>query len=239
MDEKFIDVDFIEDENVYYTAVQVAEMIKESVTTVRSWSKDDVFGELLDIKKVNGRKVYVKKDIDNLRFIKELREKNYSIQQTKDYISKKGFSFGDYDGGLIDQKDPLGFEALAIMISQKQDEKLEAFKHEVINELGAFLKNLTKEQSNYMQSVVDEITISVDDKLDKVRDEISKDLKSVSDGYIDTKESLKSIQSEVSKQKEILEEIKQTAYVSVEEMKKISYKDPKESKLGKILSWFK
>lgn len=241
MDENNVIIDVNEyypvEDLTYYNAVQVAEIIGEPVSTVRTWTRDDCFGDLLNIKKVNGRRVYVKRDIDNLKFIKELRQRNYGIKQTRDYISKKGFEFGDFDGGLIDQKDPLGFEALAIMISQKQDEKLQTFKKDIINELNTFLKTLTQEQSSYMQNMVDEIAISVDDRLDKIRNDIGKDLESVKDEYIDNKESLDNIREVLSKQEKMLEEIRQSAYVSTEEIKKISYKDPKEGKLSKVWNW--
>ena len=92
------------DDLVYYTATQVAEMVGEPVTTIYSWVKDDCFGDLLNLNKVNGRRVFTKQDIENIRYISELRSRNYSIQQTRDYISKQGFKFGEYDSGLVDPK---------------------------------------------------------------------------------------------------------------------------------------
>lgn len=152
----------------YYNAVQVAEIIGEPVSTVRTWTRDDCFGDLLNIKKVNGRRVYVKQDIENLKYIKELRRQNYGIAQTREYISKQGFKYGEYDAGLVDPKDPLGFEALAIKLTQKQNEELQEFKKSLVNEMDKFMHSIMQEQRNYLQGVSDELVISLENKLEKM-----------------------------------------------------------------------
>ena len=156
------------DDLVYYTATQVAEMVGEPVTTIYSWVKDDCFGDLLNLNKVNGRRVFTKQDIENIRYISELRSRNYSIQQTRDYISKQGFKFGEYDSGLVDPKDPLGFEALAIKLAQKQNEELQEFKNGLVTEMGKFMYNIMQEQKNYLQGVSDELAISLEKKIEKM-----------------------------------------------------------------------
>ena len=156
------------DDLVYYTATQVAEMVGEPVTTIYSWVKDDCFGDLLNLNKVNGRRVFTKQDIENIRYISELRARNYSIQQTRDYISKQGFKFGEYDSGLVDPKDPLGFEALAIKLAQKQNEELQEFKNSLVAEMGKFMHAMMQEQRNYLQGVSDELAISLENKIEKM-----------------------------------------------------------------------
>lgn len=156
------------DDLVYYTATQVAEMVGEPVTTIYSWVKDDCFGDLLNLNKVNGRRVFTKQDIENIRYISELRSRNYSIQQTRDYISKQGFKFGEYDSGLVDPKDPLGFEALAIKLAQKQNEELQEFKNSLVTEMGKFMYTIMQEQKNYLQGVSDELAISLEKKIEKM-----------------------------------------------------------------------
>lgn len=174
-DSKFTDVSYTELKNdIFYTAVQVAEILNEPVTTIRAWAKDEAFGDLLELKRENGRRKYTKKDIENLKFIKELIDKKYSYAQIKEIISKRGFNFGEYDGGLIDPNDPLGFEALAIKITQKQDEKLELFKKDLIENLKEFVKLYGETQNIRLNTALDEFNESLDSKLEKQEDSIKK-----------------------------------------------------------------
>lgn len=156
------------DDLVYYTATQVAEIVGEPVTTIYSWVKDDCFGDLLKLNKVNGRRVFTKQDIENIKYIKELRLRNYSIQQTRDYISKQGFEFGEYNSGLVDPKDPLGFEALAIKITQKQNEELQRFKNDLAEKMYEFMEKSLEYQKNYLQAVVDDMSISLESKIERI-----------------------------------------------------------------------
>ena len=267
------------DDLVYYTATQVAEMVGEPVTTIYSWVKDDCFGDLLNLNKVNGRRVFTKQDIENIKYISELRSKNYSIQQTRDYISKQGFKFGEYDSGLVDPKDPLGFEALAIKLAQKQNEELQEFKNSLVTEMGKFMYTIMQEQKNYLQRVSDELAMSLESKIEKMEKlttnmidnskknledisvtidknidsqlknqieeiskiyeqenlEVSNKLESITKSYEENNEKTTETLNEVNR---LLKDLKDTAYVTEQEIKKISYKDPKEGRLSKLWNWF-
>lgn len=160
------------DECRYYSATQIADILNENPTTIYNWVKQDIFGDLLGIKMVNGRRVYTKKDIENLKFIKELRKKNYSINQTKDYLSKRGFKYSEYDAGLIDTKDPLGFQALAISIAQENNKKFAEFSQKqeaILKEFGVVLlqevKSIVSESEKNINSVLDEVCLTLDCKL--------------------------------------------------------------------------
>lgn len=167
-EKKFTDVSYTELRgDIYYTAVQVAEILNEPVTTIRGWAKDESFGDLLELKRDNGRRKYTKKDIDNLRFIKELLNKKYSYEQIRELISKRGFNFGEYNAGLIDQNDPLGFEALAIKITQKQDEKLEIMQNSIIDNMNEFMIAFAEAQNQRLNLALDEFNQSLDFKLEK------------------------------------------------------------------------
>lgn len=238
------------DDLVYFTAIQVAEMVGEPVTTIYSWVKDDCFGDLLKLNKVNGRRVFTKHDIENIRYIKELRNKNYSIQQTRDYISKQGFKFGEYDGGLIDPKDPLGFEALAIKLTQKQNEELQAFKKDIITEMSKYMYAMREDDRKYLQGISDELSLSLESKISKIEklsidviDEGKKNLNDISkeletrinnsnERYSDDiKEYNKLTTETLNDMKKQLEDIKQIAYVNSEEIKKQKQEPPNK--------WFK
>lgn len=183
--DKFTDVDFEEiQEDIYYTAVQVATIIGVDVSVIRSWTKPDTFENELDIKRVNGRRVFTKQDIENLKFIKDLRDKNFQIKLIKEWISKKGFRYAEYDGGLIDPKDPFGFDALSIKITEENSKQLKAFVFEII-----------KENQKLVNIINDKIE-SLDDKIAKIEG-IS----------IDTEESTNEIKNVVSEQSKVNEEL--------------------------------
>jgi DNA-binding transcriptional MerR regulator len=171
--EKFTDVDYEEiQEDVYYTAVQVASIIGVDVSVIRSWTKPDAFENELDIKRVNGRRVFTKQDIENIKFIKDLRDKKYPVKQIKEVIAKKGFKYAEYDSGLIDPKDPFGFDALSIKITEENKKQLKIFIQELINENNKLIN-------------------TVDNKVNRI-EEIA----------LDQEESMKNIQKELQEQKE-------------------------------------
>ena len=170
-----IDVSYTElKDDIYYTAVQVAEILNEPVTTIRGWAKDESFGDLLELKRENGRRKYTKKDIENLKFIKELIDKKYSYSQIREIISKRGFSFGEYDSGLINPNDPLGFEALAIKITQKQDEKLKLMQKHILDILKEFMEVYAEAQNEKLNFALDDFNESLDLKLEKQEKSIKK-----------------------------------------------------------------
>lgn len=154
----FTDVDYEEiDPEVTYTAVQVAKIIQEDISTVRSWCSSSAFEEELNIKRVNGRRIYSAKDIENLKFIKALREKNMPIKQIKNYISKQGFKYREYDAGLIDPKDPNGFDVLADRILEKNTNYMKDFLKKLIQYNEDFKNELLQEQRRVNQEFRDEI----------------------------------------------------------------------------------
>lgn len=196
------------DDLVYYTATQVAEMVGEPVTTIYSWVKDDCFGDLLNLNKVNGRRVFTKQDIENIRYISELRARNYSIQQTRDYISKQGFKFGEYDSGLVNPKDPLGFEALAIKLAQKQNEELQKFKKSLVSEMDEFMHYIMQEQKGYLQGVSDELAMSLENKVEKMEKLATNMLNSSKKNLEDISESIdKNIDNQLKSQIESISKI--------------------------------
>lgn len=176
--DKFTDVDYEEiQDDIYYTAVQVASIIGVDVSVIRSWTKPETFENELDIKRVNGRRVFTKQDIENIKFIKDLRDKNFQIKLIKEWIAKKGFRYAEYDGGLIDPKDPFGFDALSVKITEENQKQLKAFALEIIkenNKLTDFVKN----------------------KVDKM-EEIA----------LDQEEQMKDIKKELQEQKEVNEKL--------------------------------
>ena len=257
MSVKFTDVEYEDlNSNIFYTAVQVAEMIDETVNTVRAWSKDSAFGDILDIKRVNGRRVYTMQDVENLKFVKELRRKNYSIAQTREYISKKGFKFGEFDGGLVDQKDPLGYTALAIKITEQNDKKLmefqkqqelmlDNFKNSLISELGEMLSKRDSEVNKLMDEVCVALDETIPNALSATTEAIRNELTSSVDQLLDTKlqahtERFEAIQSDITKSNmdkdaEISNQLKQILELRKSEVEKSEQNEiQKKGFLGRL-----
>lgn len=166
--DKFTDVDYEEiQEDVYYTAVQVASIIGVDVSVIRSWTKSDAFENELDIKRVNGRRVFTKQDIENIKFIKDLRDKKYPVKQIKELVAKKGFKYAEYDGGLIDPKDPFGFEALSIKITEENKKQLKIFMQEMINENTKLINTVDNRVNR-----IEEIAIDQEEQMKKIQKEL-------------------------------------------------------------------
>lgn len=176
--DNIIQVDYVDvDKITYYTAVQVAEEIDEPVSTVRGWSGKD-FVEELNIKKINSRKCYTKEDIKRLKFIKELRKNNMSINQIKIHIGKNGFKYADYDSGLVNPKDPLGFQALASALSVEVDSKLNIFMDKLAQQVG----EMNKQQLERISEGLNEVMIdTLDEKMNEFKTELEENAK-----YINT-----------------------------------------------------
>ena len=190
-----IDVDYDEVENVLYlSAPQLARKIGTTEATIRTWA--EVYGDLIGIEKINGRKTYKETQVPYFTFIKELVDnKNMKKTQVRNYISKHGFKYAEYNSGLVDTKDPLGFEALASALSIEVSNKLNIFSKELISNVSNQLSEhlMIQQQMNIenraeIESSVDEIMESkVNVILEKQQNKLDSALQDFK-SYIDTKE---------------------------------------------------
>lgn len=251
--DKFTDVEFTElEDDIYYTAVQVAEIIKVDINTLRSWAKPDTFEKELDIKRVNGRRVYTKQDIENLKFIKELRDKNYQIKLIKEWIAKRGFQYAEYDGGLIDTKDPMGFNALAESIMLKNKEQLKLFIEEFMKGNIELMNGLNKKIDSITDKVnsiegytrdTEEATLDIKNDINnhiKITENINKSLEKTNEELTESnrlnKDFANNIESSIDDitNKIVDKIIPKFQTITVEEYKKLKDKQPK----GLIEKWF-
>lgn len=164
--QNIIDVDYDEVENVLYlSAPQLAKKIGTTEATIRSWA--EVYGDLIGIEKINGRKTYKETQVTSFAFIKDLVDnKNMKKTQVRNYISKHGFKYAEYDSGLIDPKDPLGFEALASSLTVQVTHKLNIFTQELMaNVTNQLNEHLNKQYQSNIENKA-EIEASVSDILD-------------------------------------------------------------------------
>lgn len=164
-EEKAIDVDYQDVGNeVYLTAPQMAQRINETETRVRYWADHEHFGKLIGTEIVNDRKRYKESEVFKYMFIKDLLDnKNMTHEQAKKYISKHGFKYAEFDSGLVNPKDPLGFEALASALSIKVDEKLKSISEEIISNVKNVLIEYAVHQNDKNTQLKAEIEASVGD----------------------------------------------------------------------------
>lgn len=228
--DKFHDVEFeevdskIEDKQIngtnhlYYNTSQVAQMLGIQDSKVRYYSK--VFDDILKIEVINKQRKYKQADIDKLKYMLELQAEGMSLKQIEQYCSEVSF---EEDGKVqIKESNPLSIKALAQKLMEHQEEQIAAMEERIITRLENYISNQEDNNNGLIERVKEEVSATVDEvvfeKLEEVKEE-----------YKITTETLKEM-------KEQLEEIK-TAYVTEQEIKKISYKDPKEGKLSKIWNW--
>jgi len=195
-DKTAINVEYEDIENeIYISAPQLAQKINDTDIRVRSWAESNVFGDLIGTEKVNGRKRYKESEIYKFAFVKELCDKNFTHKQIRIYISKNGFKYAEYDGGLVDTKDPLGFQALASALSLEVSAKLHEFSKELLtsvaNQLSEHLtiqQRMNIETKAELESAVDEI---MNEKITIIEAKQKEQLQSQMEefkSYIDNKE---------------------------------------------------
>lgn len=210
-----IDVDYQDvGDEVYLTAPQVAQKIKDTEIRVRHWADAEVFGDLIGIEKLNGRKRYKESDVWKFAFIKDLLDnKNFKHDQARIYISKHGFKYAEYDSGLVDPKDPLGFQVLASALSVEVHKELDSFKKdlitEVINQVDDRLKKYIMIQGEAINDVFSNTILKVDEVVSEKLEENSKEISNKIDESTE-----KSVQMQ-QENKKLLEEVALT----VNEMK--------------------
>lgn len=187
MDKDFIDVDYQEvDNEIYLTAPQVAQRIKDTDIRVRFWA--DAFGDLIGIEKVNGRKRYKESDVDKFLFIKDLLDnKNFKHDQAKAYISKHGFKYAEFNSGLIDPKDPLGFQALASALTVEVNKQLNLFGEEILKSVKQELEDSLLKQHQLNLETKAEIEASVDEIVTDKLNTLDSKFQEITN-YLDTKE---------------------------------------------------
>lgn len=194
MSDKYTDVSFIhvpDDEDCTISGAEIARRIGlKEPQTLYEWSK--AFSGFLSIKKVNGRWKFSQKSLEEFAFIKELRDKNWTWKQIREHLNKRGFSFAEYDGGLINPKDPMGYEALAIQISMKTQKTMQDF---LIN----LEKTLDKRDEELLKRIDERILNGVSDEVNFHMLNIGSDIKT------HTEETM---QKEIIKITEDIEKIK-------------------------------
>lgn len=182
-----IDTDFSEvnselnnDNNInkkplYYTCKQVSQIVEETESTIRYWAK--AFESILNIEVSNMVKRYTKTDIENLLFIKKLKEDGMTIKQIYDYCSEKGFN---QEEKLVDTSNPLAIQIFIKALTVEIDEKFKQMYGDIITNQQQLVENLTQEIENNNAELNESIARTVDevvtDKMDEYFESINREL---------------------------------------------------------------
>lgn len=184
--DKFNDVEYRElpeDEECMVTAVKIGELLKEPVSTIRKWA--EYHENNLYIKKIEGKFRYTLRSVDEFKFIQDcIRNKKMTHAQVKDHMKKHGTNYSQFDGGLLDPKDPMGFTALSASLALENKKQLLAFMNSFVeyqNENNqALIESIKKEVSTTVQETIEEslkefkdelsVTKDLNEKLDRLRE---------------------------------------------------------------------
>lgn len=165
--------------DVYVTMPYIAQKIGVSSSRVYHWS--DEFGDIID--KLNNnesnnsngnRKRYRESNVKTFALIKDLIDtQHFSHEQVRTYLIKQGEEYSEYDSGLINPKDPLGFQALASALTIEVKEQLNMFSLQLTNEITTQVKELLNQQNDKYMQINTEMQGSVDDIISEKVNEIS------------------------------------------------------------------
>lgn len=233
--EEIIDVEFEEgskrimgSSKIRYTATQVADILDLPVSRIRYYAT--VFSDILDIETSNGNRKYTESTIKKLQYIVKLKDEDgMTVQQIRDYCEKYEFF---NEEGLIPQDKPLAIDMFTEAIKIEMSNQLEMFRDEIKKDIRNEMKDLIMAQYQANDELKQNICISIDELVDE---KLSNQMNEITKLQ---KEELRSATETLNEVNRQLKELKETAYVSMEEVKKISYKDPKDGKLSKFWNWF-
>ena len=184
-DDDIIDVDFEDVENNYikgndnirYTASQVAAKYDVPVSTVRYYAK--VFEDILGIEVVNKRRVFTSGSLKKFEYILKLKnEDNLTVNQIIEYCERSDIFT---DEGLTTPNNPLPVEMLSTAVTLQVSKMLDEFKTEIVSDI---IKQINHSNSLLKEDIVTTIDEVVSEKLQVIDDLDNK----ISDKIDDIKE---------------------------------------------------
>lgn len=154
-------------EYVHFKTGDVAKLLNEKDSTIRYWCEE--FKDILNIEREGNNRKFTEENIKILRNIQYiLREKNWKINQVKEYYKNK-------DVSIVKQKvekehDPMAIQALATALTIEIGSQLEEFKTQLVqqitNEVKENLFNQNEIQQQNQAELKDYIAITINEKLD-------------------------------------------------------------------------
>lgn len=205
------------EDNIRYSATQVADMFEMKVSTIRYYMT--AFENILDLEYSNKTRKFTRVSLRKLEaIIRLIKEDGMTIQQVRDYCTREDIFD---EKGLIPQDKPLAMEILGESIRTLVKEEMDEIRSKIQTDIRNELKTMLEAQYQMNDILKKEVCISIDELVDeKLENHLEK-----------TIEENKVIKEELAEHKKMLEEIKNTAYVSMEEIKKQKQEPPNR--------WFK
>jgi len=190
MSDEYIDAEYndvpdriINGEPLFYSTIQVAELVGVDASTIRYWSKR--FDNLLDIQVSNKNKQYRKSDISKLKFIKKLaKEDGLSLQQVEDYCSTKGFNLEDIENAVLDQSNPLAVQVFTSAVMSEINQNLNSFAEKLLTQIDEKNKYHIISQQELNEKLREEIVTTIDEVVSEKLDTKLTELKD----FIDARE---------------------------------------------------
>jgi hypothetical protein len=153
--------------------------------------------------------------------------KNMTHEQIYQHMKKHGMQYSQYDGGLIDPKDPFGYEALSSAISQKTEKQLKEF---LVN----FVQYQEKNNKELVKAVTIEVEQTVQEKIEDSMSGIQKELELQREENKKLSEQLNSIQQEITVTQELNEKMDSIKQSMEQRKKESEEQQPK----GLFSGWF-
>jgi DNA-binding transcriptional MerR regulator len=178
---------------LYYSTSQVASVLGETDSKIRYYST--VFDELLHIEISNKQRRYKQEDIDKLKFIIELKDEGMTLKQIKEYCEEVDFHKGEVS---IRESNPLSIQALAKALMEEQTKQIETLKIELFEQIKEFVLNQNLEQSKALESIKEDICVTVDDAVSEKIDTAINELKDTFKTSYVTKEEIDRIKDKKS-----------------------------------------
>lgn len=235
-EDKIINVNY---ENIkvrkYYTIEEVANKLETSKTKINHWifklnkaNNGNFFEDTNKISEV---------DFEKIELAQGLLEEGMSYEEVSDYFKNNSHSLINREEGVASRDlNSLDIQIISKSVTQEVQRQTDKIISTLKDEIAVTIaEEFRKEATKIAQASLEAMNKSKDEMIDGIKHidlKIQSNSNEVENFNKVTSASLK----EIDKQ---LKEIKNTAYVTQEEIKKASYKDPKESKLGKFLNWFK
>lgn len=132
--------------NKLYSMKEAAKEIKVTTGTIRRWEKE-LNGLLMIQRTSQGARIYRENDIELLKKIKEMREKNLSTDMIRQLVSKH----------LENQQNKEEQKSTEIVVHKTIPQTNETMKKDMLTELERFKDELSNEIKYYTSEIVNEL----------------------------------------------------------------------------------
>lgn len=217
MDKNYYDVSYEHVNNnqspkpaIYYTIGEVSKELGEESSTVRYWSNK--YYDFLDVEMCNTHRRFSRLDIDKLKVIQQCKQKKMTHNQIINALKETNFDITVVENSINEINKHLDIQLLAAALSVEVNKRLDAMEERINEKINNKLDIQNDVIKKSLEDISEHICVTVDSMIEESLNEIEV-----------KKEDLDKLTSEISKQTEMIQEMK-SAYVSMEEIKKFTEK---------------